>query len=58
MGDTDTSICERMPEDLKLPTKGRLHHPDPGRRFAATPLWAGHPPFQIVTYRTPYAKKD
>ena len=49
---TPASIRERMLEDLKPPTKGGLHHPDPGR-FAATPLWAGHPAFQIFNYRTP-----
>ena len=54
---TPASIRERMPEDLELPAKGRLRHPDPGR-FAATPPWAGHPPLQSVTYRTPYARKD
>ncbi|MQM36420.1 Kynurenine formamidase [wastewater metagenome] len=38
--------------DLRAPSLGRVFDLDPGR-FPGMPMWAGHPPFQVVTYRTP-----
>lgn len=38
---------------LKIPTAGNVYDLDPGR-WPGMPLWAGHPPFQVITYRTPH----
>ncbi|HKJ95335.1 MAG TPA: cyclase family protein [Gammaproteobacteria bacterium] len=43
---------EKLVRDLRTPTRGRVFDLDPGR-FPGMPIWAGHPPFQVVTYRTP-----
>jgi kynurenine formamidase len=37
---------------LRLARTGQVYDLDPGR-FAGMPLWPGHPPFQIMTYRSP-----
>jgi kynurenine formamidase len=37
---------------LRLPTEGNVYDLDPGR-WPGMPIWAGHPPFQILTYRSP-----
>lgn len=37
---------------LALPRTGVVYDLDPGR-FPGMPHWEGHPPFQVVTYRTP-----
>jgi len=37
---------------LGLPTAGDVYDLDPGR-WPGMPIWAGHPPFQVMTYRTP-----
>lgn len=37
---------------LRLPTKGDVYDLDPGR-WPGVPIWAGHPPFQVMTYRSP-----
>lgn len=36
---------------LRLPTRGIVFDLDPGR-FTGMPIWAGHPPFQVLAYRT------
>lgn len=36
---------------LRLPTRGIVFDLDPGR-FPGMPMWEGHPPFQVLTYRT------
>lgn len=37
---------------LQLARTGQVYDLDPGR-FAGMPLWPGHPPFQVMTYRSP-----
>ncbi|SCX05328.1 cyclase family protein [Candidatus Aquiluna sp. UB-MaderosW2red] len=37
---------------LKLPKQGEVFDLDPGR-WPGMPIWAGHPPFQVLTYRSP-----
>jgi kynurenine formamidase len=37
---------------LQVARTGRVYDLDPGR-FVGMPLWPGHPPFQLMTYRTP-----
>jgi len=37
---------------LAMPTAGDVYDLDPGR-WPGMPIWAGHPPFQVMTYRTP-----
>jgi kynurenine formamidase len=37
---------------LRLARTGRVYDLDPGR-FPGMPLWPGHPPFQVMTYRSP-----
>ncbi|MFA5606432.1 MAG: cyclase family protein [Leucobacter sp.] len=37
---------------LALPTQGEVFDLDPGR-WPGMPIWAGHPPFQVMTYRSP-----
>jgi kynurenine formamidase len=37
---------------LRLPRKGTVYDLDPGR-FAGMPLYQGHPPWQLISYRTP-----
>jgi kynurenine formamidase len=37
---------------LGMPTEGCVYDLDPGR-FPGMPLWWGHPPFQVLTYRSP-----
>lgn len=50
---TETMVeSSRLLEALAQPSKGKLYDLDPGR-FPGMPLWAGHPPFQVITYRTP-----
>lgn len=39
-------------ELLALPRSGRIVDLDSGR-WPGMPLWSGHPPFQLMTYRTP-----
>jgi len=44
----------------KLVKKGKIYDLDPGR-FRGMPLWPGHPPFEVITFRTPlgiYNQKD
>jgi len=44
----------------KLVKKGKVYDLDPGR-FRGMPLWPGHPPFEVMTFRTPlgvYNQKD
>ncbi len=44
----------------KLVQKGKVYDLDPGR-FRGMPLWPGHPPFEVLTFRTPlglYNQKD
>lgn len=43
---------EQLLAELARPTKGKMYDLDSGR-FPGMPLWAGHPPFQVITYRTP-----
>lgn len=43
---------KQLIDALRSPVEGRLYDLDPGR-FPGMPLWAGHPPFQVVSYRTP-----
>jgi len=42
---------------LQLPTKGTVYDLDPGR-FAGMPLYQGHPPWQLITYRTPQGVRN
>jgi kynurenine formamidase len=37
---------------LSFPTEGTVYDLDPGR-WPGMPIWAGHPPFQVLTYRSP-----
>lgn len=44
----------------KLVKVGKVYDLDPGR-FRGMPLWPGHPPFEVLTFRTPmgeYNQKD
>ncbi len=44
----------------KLVKVGKVYDLDPGR-FRGMPLWPGHPPFEVITFRTPmgeYVQKD
>jgi len=44
----------------KLVKNGKIYDLDPGR-FRGMPLWPGHPPYELITFRTPmgeYAQKD
>jgi kynurenine formamidase len=44
----------------KLVQKGKVYDLDPGR-FRGMPLWPGHPPYELITFRTPmgeYVQKD
>lgn len=45
-------IADALLENLARPAQGVLYDLDPGR-FPGMPIWAGHPPFQVITYRTP-----
>jgi len=36
----------------KLVKKGKIYDLDPGR-FRGMPLWPGHPPYEVITFRTP-----
>lgn len=38
---------------LSMPTQGEVYDLDPGR-WPGMPIWAGHPPFQVMTYRSPH----
>lgn len=40
-------------EVLAIPRDGTMYDLDPGR-WPGVPLWAGHPAFQVITYRTPH----
>jgi kynurenine formamidase len=42
---------------LKIPKEGRVYDLE-GVRKAGMPLWPGHPPFQVLTYRTPQGVKN
>lgn len=42
----------RVLEVLSLPKTGEVIDLDSGR-WPGMPLWSGHPPFQVLTYRTP-----
>lgn len=54
----DTALNQRSESStevlqaLRLPSQGIVYDLDPGR-FAGMPLYQGHPPWQLVTYRTP-----
>lgn len=52
MASQKTPTSEQLLASLRSPTEGKVYDLDPGR-FPGMPIWAGHPPFQIVTYRTP-----
>ncbi len=44
----------------KLVKNGKIYDLDPGR-FRGMPLWPGHPPYELMTFRTPmgeYVQKD
>jgi len=44
----------------KLVKQGKVYDLDPGR-FRGMPLWPGHPPYELITFRTPmgeYVQKD
>jgi len=44
----------------KMVKKGVVYDLDPGR-FRGMPLWPGHPPYELITFRTPmgeYTQKD
>jgi len=49
---TAVVTSEQVLRSLRLPSRGQIYDLDPGR-FTGMPIWAGHPPFQIVSYRTP-----
>jgi kynurenine formamidase len=58
------SLNEMTPASVvaaaKLVKKGKVYDLDPGR-FRGMPLWPGHPPFEVMTFRTPlgvYNQKD
>jgi len=58
------SLNEMTPASVmaaaKLVQKGKVYDLDPGR-FRGMPLWPGHPPFEVLTFRTPlgeYNQKD
>jgi len=38
---------------LGIPSEGVVYDLDPGR-WPGMPIWAGHPPFQVLTYRSPH----
>jgi kynurenine formamidase len=40
-------------EALTLPRSGEVYDLDPGR-WPGMPIWEGHPPFQVMTYRSPH----
>ena len=40
-------------ELLTLPQNGEVFDLDPGR-WPGMPIWSGHPPFQVLTYRSPH----
>lgn len=50
--DAERSAAHRVRDSLKLVRKGRIYSlalP----RFPGMPLWSGHPPFQVLTHRSP-----
>lgn len=47
-----TAIQSSVLDALQLARTGRVYDLDPGR-YMGMPLWPGHPPFQIMTYRSP-----
>ena len=58
------SLNEMTPASVvaaaKLVKQGKVYDLDPGR-FRGMPLWPGHPPFEVLTFRTPlgeYNQKD
>ena len=63
-GDEVGSLNEMTPAAVvaaaKLVKQGKVYDLDPGR-FRGMPLWPGHPPFEVLTFRTPlgeYNQKD
>jgi len=63
-GDEVGALNEMTPASVVAAAKevktGRVYDLDPGR-FRGMPLWPGHPPYEVVTFRTPlgeYNQKD
>jgi kynurenine formamidase len=48
----DARNAQSLLDILHLPQQGHVYDLDPGR-FPGMPIWSGHPPFQLTTYRTP-----
>lgn len=51
MAELGLSPSQAVLESLRLPTTGTVYDLDPGR-FTGMPIWSGHPPFQVLSYRT------
>ena len=49
---TQQGLSKALLENLARPRNGRVHDLELNR-FPGMPMWSGHPPFQVVTYRTP-----
>ena len=41
----------------KLVKQGKVYDLDPGR-FRGMPLWPGHPPYELITFRTPLGESN
>lgn len=49
---TSNELPEAVLDALARPRRGQVYDLD-FERFPGMPMWGGHPPFQVVTYRTP-----
>ena len=63
-GDEVGALNEMTPASVVAAAKevktGKVYDLDPGR-FRGMPLWPGHPPYEVITFRTPlgeYNQKD
>jgi len=63
-GDEVGALNEMTPASVAAAAKevktGKVYDLDPGR-FRGMPLWPGHPPYELITFRTPlgeYNQKD
>ena len=49
---SQTVASTRLLQALSVPRTGRIYDLDAGR-FAGMPIWEGHPPWQLLGYRSP-----
>jgi kynurenine formamidase len=54
--DVNASTGSVVLDALKLARTGEVYDLDPGR-YMGMPLWPGHPPFQVLTYRSPAGQR-